>query len=137
LRAIARAALVEFDRPVDPATGEPEELDELVSLVARVRASPVWDRVRTARRVLVETPFSFAVSGDEARRLGIVDPAPAELVEGVIDLALQDNDGRWTLIDFKTGSVPDARAKAVYAAQLRLYAEGMRRGGGGGPTAVP
>jgi ATP-dependent helicase/nuclease subunit A len=122
VQELCRAALVEFERPADPASGDPVELEELVALVGAVRRHPVWDRVRTARRVLVEAPFSFAVEAEDARRLGIADPADVEVVDGTIDLALQDHDERWTVIDFKTDARRDPERDRAYRRQGRLYA---------------
>jgi ATP-dependent helicase/nuclease subunit A len=133
LRAVCRDALVEFERPADPGTGEPAELDELVALVETMRAQPVWERVAGARRVLVEAPFSFAVPADEAARLGIADPAAVELLDGTIDLAIQDPDGRWTVIDFKTDARPDPAKKRLYERQTLLYAHALARAGATGP----
>jgi ATP-dependent helicase/nuclease subunit A len=127
LREVARAALVEFERPVHAATGEPDELDELVALVDAVRRHEVWQRVATARRVLVEAPFSFALSADEARAIGITEPAPVEILDGTIDLAFQDDDGRWTVVDFKTDARRDEERERSYERQRRLYAMALDR----------
>jgi ATP-dependent helicase/nuclease subunit A len=134
LRAVCRDALVEFERPADPGTGEPAELDELVALVETMRAQPVWERVTGARRVLVEAPFSFAVGADEAARLGIADPAAVEVLDGTIDLAIQDPDGRWTVIDFKTDARRDPARERLYERQALLYAHALARAGAAGPS---
>ncbi len=125
LRRMCRAALREFERPLDAQTGEPVELAELVGLVEAVRTQPVWDRVRGARRVLVEAPFSLALSADQARRVGVTEPAEVEVLEGTIDLALQDPDGRWTVVDFKTDARQDPERERAYRRQLLLYALGV------------
>jgi ATP-dependent helicase/nuclease subunit A len=125
LRAVCRAALVEFERPMDPTGGDPAELDELVALVTAVRAHDIWAATRSARTVLVETPFSFAVSGDEARALGIVEPADVEVLDGTIDLAYQDHHGRWTVVDFKTDARQDPARHRAYEEQARLYARAL------------
>jgi ATP-dependent exoDNAse (exonuclease V) beta subunit len=122
LRQVCRTALVEFERPADPDSGEPTELEELVALVGAVRSHHVLDRLGTARRVLVEAPFSFAVTAEAARRMGIAEPADLEVLEGTIDLALQDDHGRWTVVDFKTDARVDADRERVYQRQVRLYA---------------
>jgi ATP-dependent helicase/nuclease subunit A len=125
LRAVCRAALVEFERPMDPAGEAPAELDELVALVTAVRAHDIWAATRSARIVLVEAPFSFAVSGDEARELGIVEPADVEVLDGTIDLAFQDHRGRWTIVDFKTDARQDPDRHRAYEQQARLYARAL------------
>jgi ATP-dependent helicase/nuclease subunit A len=130
LRSLCRDALVEFERPADPTTGEPEELDELVSLVLAMRRQPVWERVRTARNVLVEAPFSVALPRDEAAALGIEDPAGTEILDGTIDLAIQDQGGRWTVVDFKTDARQDPERDRIYRRQVTLYALALRAAGG-------
>jgi ATP-dependent helicase/nuclease subunit A len=122
LRELCRATLVELDRPVHPVSGDPLELDEILALVDAVRRHPVWERVATARRVLVEAPFSFALAADDARALGIDRPAPIEVLDGTIDLAFQDHDGRWTVVDFKTDVRRDPVRHRAYERQGRLYA---------------
>jgi ATP-dependent exoDNAse (exonuclease V) beta subunit len=57
------------------------------------------------------------------------------LAEGVVDLAFREagnGDGespRWTVVDFKTDREIESR-RAVYAAQVRLYAEAVERATG-------
>ena len=131
LRRLCRLALKEFERPVDDA-GDPVELDELISLVERVLESDVWARVRSGRSVLVEVPFAFAVDAETAAELGVESPAATELLEGVIDLAFQDEAGAWTIIDFKTDARLDPEREALYRRQLRVYAEGFTRSAGAG-----
>ncbi len=58
LRAACRNLLVESQRPLDDH-GEPEELTELLDLVASVQASELWARARSAERFLAEVPFSL------------------------------------------------------------------------------
>jgi ATP-dependent helicase/nuclease subunit A len=127
LRAVCRAALVEFERPVAAISGDPVELDELVALVEAVLQDPIWDQVRGARQVLVEAPFSFSVSGEDAIGLGIAEPADVEILDGTIDLAFQDQDGRWTVVDFKTDARRDADRDRAYERQGRLYALALSR----------
>ncbi len=130
LRRLCRLALVEHERPVDPTSGEPAELEELVALVERVRASAIWERVRSARHVLVEARLAFAADATEAGALGVDAPAERELFEGVIDLAFQDDAGRWTIVDFKTDARRDADRDRRYRRQLALYAVGLARTAG-------
>jgi ATP-dependent helicase/nuclease subunit A len=122
LRSACRAALVEFERPMSPDGGDPAELDELVALVTAVRAHDIWTATRSARIVLVEAPFSLALPADEARRIGIVEPADLEVLDGTIDLAFQDQEGRWTVVDFKTDARQDPHRHRAYEQQARLYA---------------
>ncbi|MDE0358903.1 MAG: UvrD-helicase domain-containing protein [Gammaproteobacteria bacterium] len=116
LEFVARALLVEHERPLDER-GAPAELDELMSLVGRVRASELWGRAEGADMRQPEAPFALerqAENGDIPR-----------LVEGVIDLAFREADG-WVIVDYKTdvGDDPDfPRRRRAYRRQVDLYAE--------------
>ncbi|HEX7048921.1 MAG TPA: UvrD-helicase domain-containing protein [Longimicrobiales bacterium] len=132
LRAVCRSALIEHDRPLT-ASGEPTELETLVTLIERLRESPVWARASAAQRRLVEAPFCVAFDAGEAG-VGLdgadgPDAAAAgrtELVEGVIDLAFREGDGGWVICDFKTDAIADPAVRAariaLYRRQVDLYA---------------
>ena len=92
-----------------PLAGEPARVSELAHLhgsligsppaevaaaeevVAAALASSAAEAARVSRRVLRETPFLLPLD-DEGRRI----------VEGAIDLAYLDDDGRWIVVDWKT-----------------------------------
>ena len=57
LYATCRDLLIEYDRPLDDH-GDPVELDELLELVNRIRASDLWIRAQGAERVLAEVSFA-------------------------------------------------------------------------------
>ncbi len=95
------------DAPLD---GEPKRIGELTRLhgaligstaaevaaaeavVTAALASPAAVAARTSPRVLRETPFLLPLDGDPEQRI----------VEGAIDLAYVDGNGRWIVIDWKT-----------------------------------
>ena len=112
LRRVARGALLNAERPV--VEGEPAELDELVALVERVLASAVWDRARSAERVLSEVPFAFREQTDGGARI----------MEGVVDLAFRE-DGEWVIVDYKTDVGTDPgfpERRRAYRRQVEHYA---------------
>ncbi len=116
LEFVARALLVEHDRPLDER-GAPAELGELMSLVGRVRASELWRRAERADMRRPEVPFAVERPAENG---GI-----PRLVEGVIDLAFREADG-WVIVDYKTdvGDDPDFPARRrAYRRQVDLYAE--------------
>ena len=116
LEFVARALLVEHERPLDER-GAPAELDELMSLVGRVRASELWRRAERADMRQPEVPFALERRAENG---GI-----PRLVEGVIDLAFREADG-WVIVDYKTdvGDDPDfPRRRRAYRRQVDLYAE--------------
>ena len=116
LEFVARALLVEHERPLDER-GAPAEQDELMSLVGRVRASALWRRAERADLRHPEVPFAVERPAENG---GI-----PRLVEGVIDLAFREADG-WVIVDYKTdvGDDPDfPRRRRAYRRQVDLYAE--------------
>ena len=116
LERVARALLVEHERPLDER-GAPAELGELLSLVGRVRASDLWRRAEGADLRRPEVPFALE------RPAG--NGGVPVLVEGVIDLAFREPDG-WVIVDYKTdvGDDPDfPRRRRAYRRQVELYAE--------------
>jgi ATP-dependent helicase/nuclease subunit A len=117
LRAAARTALLENDRPVEG--GEPTELELLLDLVVRVREDELWRRAEDAEHRLVEQPFVVENATDGMTRY----------MEGVIDLAFLEADG-WTVVDYKTdrGDDPELEARLErYRAQIRLYGRALER----------
>jgi ATP-dependent helicase/nuclease subunit A len=132
LRAACRDRLVTLDRPL-LASGEPAELQELVDTISTVRGSPLWQRAGSAELLLIEVPFSLRLSASEYASMIDAplppDGAPAELIDGRIDLVFREADG-WVVVDYKTDaageSIP-ASLMAQYRAQLRLYAQAWER----------
>lgn len=131
LRSACRDRLVALDRPADPA-GEPVELAELMAVIEAVLGSPLWQRARAADLMLVEVPFSVRVEAQEYITMTGAAPddvAPAEIIDGRVDLAFREAAG-WVIVDYKTDAagvgIP-APLMARYRAQLRLYAEAWQR----------
>ena len=89
-----------------------EEIAAAATAVDRVLAHPLFHRARAARadRCRREVPVTW--------RNG-----KGTIIEGFIDLAFREN-GRWTIVDFKTDE--EMRRAANYAAQVDLYAKAVR-----------
>lgn len=109
LREIARAALVENDRPM--RGGEPTELEGLLRLVEAVRSSELWTRAEAAEVVLTEHPFAWTAPD-------------GTVLEGVIDLLFREPDG-WVVVDYKTDrdDVGFSLRLESYERQVALYRE--------------
>ena len=94
-------------------------------MVQRFLASDLWQRITTARRVHTEVPVAAYAPTASAKT-----PAPDTLTRGVVDLLLQDPDGSWHLVDYKTNRLPDADTReeleAHYQHQLQGYADLLR-----------
>jgi ATP-dependent exoDNAse (exonuclease V) beta subunit len=86
--------------------------------VSRVLALPVMQRARRAQQLYRELPLVF--------------PDGSDLVEGVIDLAFEE-DGELVIVDYKTDAIADEQALAQaahHAPQLQLYGRGLAQARG-------
>lgn len=89
-------------------------------------ASECGERLRRAKQVLREVPFSLALSTKEMyKRYGatIASNEPI-LVQGIIDVLMEEEDG-WVLLDYKTDHTYGYRLEDLYKryeTQLDLYA---------------
>jgi ATP-dependent exoDNAse (exonuclease V) beta subunit (contains helicase and exonuclease domains) len=100
-----------------------EQPDERHAALARmlepVLTGPLGERVRSARRVEREWPFACEAGG--------------VLVEGVMDLAIQGSDGRWTVVDYKSNDLKHSgrfeELVGYYTKQLELYALALSKSG--------
>ncbi|GAA1245868.1 hypothetical protein GCM10009676_34810 [Prauserella halophila] len=84
----------------DPGEAPDEELDALCE---------AFERSEWARRTPhdVEVPFSTVVDGVTVR--------------GRMDAVFADADGGWTVVDWKTGGMPDESAMSAVSVQLAAY----------------
>lgn len=100
--------------------GEDETIrPALATMLGAVLGSEIGDAVRNAARVEREWPFAMSVGG--------------VMIEGVIDLAIQGQDGRWTVVDYKSNDFSrTGRFEYLtdyYTPQLELYATALARAG--------
>jgi len=117
---------VRFDAPDRSAeiarlvAEQPEEVrPALARMLDGVLDGEIGRAIATAARVEREWPFAMRIGG--------------VLVEGVIDLAIQSNDGRWTVVDYKSNDFSrTGRLEYLvdyYTPQLELYAMALARSG--------
>jgi ATP-dependent helicase/nuclease subunit A len=94
---------------------DPVEVDDVVSVVAAVQASPLWARVRNADERYVEIPFAMMVD---------LEPHGRTLLHGVVDLVFREGEV-WHVVDYKTDSTRGRLAALVayYRPQVELYAK--------------
>jgi ATP-dependent helicase/nuclease subunit A len=99
--------------------GIPERAEEIAMLCQSLLAHPFMDRVRKAKRLFREVPFS--VSYEE------------KIVEGKIDLLFEEPDG-WVIVDYKTDDVAveavDKRFQ-IYGDQGKWYARAVEKAAAG------
>ena len=80
----------------------------------RALATPLLERARRAARAWRELRLWF--------------PEGAHLVEGIVDLVFEDEEGQLVVVDYKTDAITDAQALAQaahHAPQLQLYGRGI------------
>ena len=90
------------------------EAERAVEHVSRVLAMPLVERARRARRVWREIPLFF--------------PEEGKLVEGIVDLVFEEDDGL-VVADYKTEALAPGEEAARadrHATQLRAYHRGLR-----------
>ncbi|MEG0382286.1 MAG: UvrD-helicase domain-containing protein [Christensenella sp.] len=84
--------------------------------------TPLYERIKNAKKVLREQPFNLEVEADS---IGY-DGEGKMLVQGILDIAFLE--GEWVLVDYKTDRVTEKNAEEVartYAVQLELYARAL------------
>jgi ATP-dependent helicase/nuclease subunit A len=94
--------------------------------IAAFFASPLGKRLVAAKTVRRETEFNISMS---ARALGLADNDAPVVLQGVIDCCFLEN-GRWTLVDYKTDNVSAELVPARtehYKRQIRAYAYALQR----------
>jgi DNA helicase-2/ATP-dependent DNA helicase PcrA len=109
--------LDELPGAADDGAAPDADLDELRSAFL---ASEWAER----RPVEVEVPFETVLFGDDAPggdNPGEGASGEATVVRGRMDAVFADPDGGWTVVDWKTGAVPDAALLPALAVQLAAY----------------
>ncbi|QTD41209.1 helicase-exonuclease AddAB subunit AddA [Sporosarcina sp. Te-1] len=93
----------------------PEEANAVdVRNVTRFFATPLADRLRKAKRVLKELPFTYAHDGSDGDH---------QILQGIADCLFEEPDG-WVLLDYKTD-----RTRGRYHSEEELTQEMQRRYG--------
>ena len=91
--------------------------------IARFFQSELGRRLRMAKRVWRELPFTRLLPAEKFYA-GAQDEQI--LMQGVIDLLFEENDGRWILVDYKTDKDTTLdRLKKRYGLQMELYREAV------------
>jgi ATP-dependent helicase/nuclease subunit A len=96
----------------------PGSVEKLEAMIRQCLAHPMMERVRKARRLFREVPFSVSLDGN--------------LVEGKTDLLFEE-EGGWVIVDYKTddvsGEALDQRFQS-YREQGLWYARAVREAAG-------
>ncbi|MFD1214088.1 3'-5' exonuclease, partial [Arthrobacter sp. GCM10027362] len=97
------SGMLDLDEYLDPADAYVDEAYDLAAMMETFKASEFADKVPAAIEVPVETRIDEVV------------------VRGRIDAVFQDPDGRWELVDWKTGAPPSGEKLKIRAVQLAAY----------------
>jgi ATP-dependent exoDNAse (exonuclease V) beta subunit len=117
----ARFGAADHDAEIDRLLAdEPmEQREQLRRMLAPVLSSEIGVAARSARRLEREWPFATIIAG--------------VMVEGVIDLAIQREDGGWLIVDYKSNDLSRTGRLGYlvdyYTPQLELYALALSRAG--------
>ncbi|MBB6449125.1 ATP-dependent helicase/nuclease subunit A [Geomicrobium halophilum] len=95
--------------------------------------SNIGTRLREARRVFREIPFTFAKPADHIYTEWTDEQRELILIQGVVDCIFRDKHGNLVLIDYKTDQISshldkanvEAILKERYQEQIHLYAEAI------------
>jgi ATP-dependent helicase/nuclease subunit A len=125
-----------------PLDATADTVQALASLRSRVHAADAVEQaaaVEVLAHVLADPLLRRAAAAADAGKCRREWPVqvrvgPRETVEGVLDLAFEDDSG-WTVVDFKTDAVPIGESPA-YRVQAALYAQAVARTTGRPATAV-
>jgi len=106
LKELCRIQALEYSIP-----GSAEKLE---ALARRCLGHPLMERVKSAKRLFREAPFSVSLDGN--------------LVEGKIDLLFEEDSG-WVIVDYKTDDVSGETLEQrfhSYRVQGQWYARAVR-----------
>lgn len=105
-----------------------------VGQIARFFADPLGQKMKQAKVVHRELPFTMTIPAYEVEPELGPDSQEQVIVQGVIDCLLEDADGRLVLIDFKTDWIAQEASPSViaeitkrYEGQIKLYVRAIRQ----------
>lgn len=105
-----------------------------IAQIARFFADPLGQRMKAAKAVHRELPFTLALPAHEVEPQLAEAAAERIIVQGVIDCLLEEEDGGLVLIDFKTDwMAKEASANAMeemkrrYNGQISLYIRAIKQ----------
>jgi len=119
----------QIDKLVDRQFLTQEQVDAVqAGQIAAFFSSELGQRMKLARTVYRELPFTLAIPAGEIRSELSASPDEKIIVQGVIDCMFAEADGRLVLLDFKTDGIgaeptPEAieQLRERYGEQLRYY----------------
>ena len=88
-------------------------------------STPIGRRFKNAKRLFREVPFTLSITDSEG---------DAQIVQGIIDCLMEDEEGKWVLVDYKTDQILPAfqEEEALlqemtkrYGVQIRIYSEAI------------
>ncbi len=105
-----------------------EELNAIqIEQLLHFFATPIGKRFSNAKKLYREVPFTLSVSDAEG---------DSQMIQGIVDCLMQDYDGKWVLLDYKTDKILPffeeeealiAEMSKRYSVQIHLYAEAVEK----------
>lgn len=89
--------------------------------------TPIGKRFSSAKRLYREIPFTLNIMDEEG---------DSQIVQGIIDCLMEEEDGKWVLLDYKTDHILPSfqeetalfnEMKKRYNVQLRIYTEAIEK----------
>ncbi|TQE91386.1 helicase-exonuclease AddAB subunit AddA [Ureibacillus terrenus] len=89
--------------------------------------TPIGKRFKNAHKLYREVPFTLNMKDGDG---------DSQIVQGIVDCLMQDEEGKWVLLDYKTDQILPSFAEEEalvremvkrYGVQLRLYAEAVEK----------
>lgn len=109
-------------------SAELEQID--TGIIYGLACSELGKRIRAARRLYREAPFTLRMTAEELGLKADLLPREEILLQGIIDLYFYEDDGSLVLVDYKTDHiVPEAEEemKRRYGRQIKLYRLALER----------
>ncbi|MCL2399132.1 MAG: helicase-exonuclease AddAB subunit AddA [Defluviitaleaceae bacterium] len=106
-----------------------QEESQIVDIkkLERFVASPLADRMRSAKQLYREIPFVIGLSPDDIYNNNITDATI--LVHGIIDCYFETPNGEIVLVDFKNSVNPET-LHIRYATQMKIYRKAIEQATG-------
>jgi ATP-dependent exoDNAse (exonuclease V) beta subunit len=112
-----------------PLDAEPAAIESLADVHGRILSAPdaeIAAAIDTVQRVLAHELLARARAADARQACRRETPvtcvvADGTMIEGIVDLAFEEN-GTWTVVDYKTDRELAALGEERYRRQIALYA---------------
>ena len=89
-----------------------EEAKQLIVNIEKLFQSKEFEKVKKAKKIYREVPFSFFIKDKEGLKF---------LINGIIDILLENMDGTYSMMDYKYATFNESKSINQYLTQLSIY----------------